>query len=385
MELFKTIEEYYMTRCLELARRDQGHVSPNPMVGCVVLDSHGKKMGEGSHHKAGSEHAEVIALEQAGERAKGGTLYVNLEPCNHHGKTPPCTERIIEAGISRVICGGLDPNPKVSGAGRDRLQNSRISVRHGFLEAECHRLNEVFFHQIKTSKPFVSLKMAMTLDGKIASRQRQGEWMTSDFSRQYVHHLRSYHDAILTTASTIKADNPKLTVRNLPDFQGREHQPVRVILDRLFSLNPKEYPIFETQGAQDAPTWVFTSKIRHHSDHAKQAKAQGVRVFEVDDTGLGLNLHEVLTILGKEGITSVMTEAGGRLSGHLVTHKLINKAYFFYAPQMVADSAAPSALASSANFHLLGSPNFQIHNSRQLDGDWVVEAYPAKSRALSRN
>ncbi len=381
MELFETLEEYYLARCLELAERGKGHVSPNPLVGCVVVDAHGKKVGEGYHQKAGGPHAEVIALEQAGERAKGGTLYVNLEPCNHHGKTPPCTEKIIESGISRVICGTLDPNPKVSGAGRDRLQNSRISVRHGFLEEKCQRLNEVFFHWVKTLKPFVTLKMAMTLDGKIASRQGQGEWITSDFSRQYVHHLRSHYDAILTTASTVIADDPKLTVRHIPDFEIKEKQPVRVILDRLFSLNPSVYQVFDTQ---QAPTWVFTSKIRHNKDHAQRARSKGVRIFEVDDTGLGLNLHEMMTILSKEGITSLMTEAGGRLSGNLIQHKLIHKTYLFYAPQVVGDSAAQSAFSSSASFQLHHSPAFHIHNSCQLDGDIVVEAYPIPSKALAR-
>ncbi len=379
--LFNSSEEYYMARCLELAERGRGHVSPNPLVGCVVLDAHGKKVGEGYHQKAGGPHAEVEALNQAGERAKGGTLYVNLEPCNHHGKTPPCTEKIIESGISRVICGTLDPNPKVSGAGRDRLQNSRISVRHGFLEDQCNRINEIFFHYIKTLKPFVTLKIAMTMDGKIASRHGQGEWMTSDFSRQYVHHLRSHHDAILTTASTVMADNPQLNVREIPDFSSKsaKEQPIRVILDRQFRLNPADYQVFDTQVA---PTWVFTSKIRHNADHAQRAKDKGAKVFEVDDTGLGLNLHEIMTLLGKEEVTSLISEAGSKLCGNLVTQKLVNKVYFFYAPQVLADSAGQSAFASSARFHLNDAPPFSVHQNRELDGDLVVEAYPTKSRSL---
>ncbi len=360
-----------MARCLQLAERGRGQVSPNPMVGAVVLDAQGRKVAEGFHPYAGGPHAEVVALDAAGERARGGTLYINLEPCGHYGKTPPCTERIIASGVEKVVCGTLDPNPLVSGQGRDALQNARISVRYGFLEAECRRLNEMFFHHITTQQPFVTLKTAMTLDGRIAARSGRGEWFTSDFSRQYVHHLRHWHDAILTTAATVRADNPKLTVRKLP---GIKQQPARVVLDRQFRLNPDEHwHIFE---AGQARTLIFTSKIRHHQDHARRAREMGMQVLEVDDTGMGLDLPEVFQKLHEEGIASVMVEAGGRLAGNLIRQRLVNKAYLFYAGKILGDATAPAAFSDHVQLELAGASRFRIFDTRQLDGDWVVEAYP---------
>ena len=318
MRQYETVDDYYMAQCLRLARLGEGTTSPNPMVGAVVLDAQGRKVGEGYHAKAGGPHAEVVALNQAGEAAAGGTLYVNLEPCNHEGRTGPCTQTIIQSKVERVFCGTLDPNPLVSGSGRDELQNHRISVRNGYLEDECLRLNEVFFHHITTGRPFVVLKLAMTLDGKIATRSGQSQWLTGDLSRQYVHHLRRRYDAILTTAETVRADNPQLTLRGVA---SREKPAIRVILDRRFRLDPQQYKIFNA----DAPTWVFTSKIAHFEDHARQARAQGVKVFEVDETGTGLDLKAVLEILCQQGLTSVFVEAGGRLAGSLLNQQLVNK------------------------------------------------------------
>lgn len=369
-----------MARCLELAERGRGQVSPNPMVGCVVLDAQGKKIAEGFHPQAGGPHAEVVALDKAGEKAQGGILYVNLEPCNHHGKTPPCTERIIAAGIDKVICGTLDPNPLVSGQGRDTLQNARISVRYGFLEAQCRHLNEVFFHHITANRPFVTLKMGLTLDGRIAARSGRGEWFTSDFSRQYVHHLRHGHDAILTTATTVAADNPQLTVRGLPDVT---RQPIRVILDRHFRLNPDEHwRVFKTD---EAPTWIFTSKIRHHQEHAQKARNLGIRIFEVDDTGIGLHLPEVFQKLGEAGVASVMVEAGGHLAGGLLREKLVNKVYLFYAGKILGDAMAPPAFSENTKLALAGASQFYIHHTRQLEGDWVLEAYPESVSTYKNN
>jgi diaminohydroxyphosphoribosylaminopyrimidine deaminase/5-amino-6-(5-phosphoribosylamino)uracil reductase len=368
-ELYQNIDEAYMARCLWLAELGTGTVSPNPLVGAVVLDAQGRKVGEGYHQRAGEAHAEVLALEQAGERAKGGTLYVNLEPCNHYGRTPPCTKSIIEAGIQRVVCGTLDPNPLVAGAGRDMLQNSRISVRYGFLEKECKKLNEIFFHSITTATPFVTVKLALTLDGKIATRHGESRWLTGAFARQYVHHLRHRYDAILTTADTVMADNPELSVRDIPNIRK---QPAKIIVDRRFKLNTERYQVFKTE----TPVWIITSKLEHNNAHAQKAKAQGFKVLEVDEAGGLLNLKAAFSQLAEQGITSILVEGGGRLATSLLTEGLANRFYLFFAPKTLRDSMAKPAFGHAFQLELPESPQLEILETRQLDKDWVLEARP---------
>lgn len=365
-----------MARCLWLAELGAVTASPNPMVGAVVLDAQGRKVGEGYHHRAGEAHAEVLALEQAGDKAKGGTLYVNLEPCNHYGKTPPCTQRIIESGIQRVVCGTLDPNPLVAGAGRDMLQNSRISVRYGFLEKECKKLNEIFFHYITTNMPYITVKLAMTLDGKIANRHGESQWLTGAFSRQYVHHLRHHYDAILTTAETVLADNPQLSVRDIPNIRK---QPVKIILDRRFRLNVDRYHLFKG----DTPVWIVTSKHEHNRSHAQKAKAQGIKVLEVDEVNNQLNLKAAFSHLGEQGIASIFIESGGRLATTLLTENLANKFYLFFAPKMLRDSMAKPAFGHAFQLDLPEQPQLEILESRRLDMDWVVEAQPYRKAKSS--
>ncbi len=351
-------------------------VSPNPLVGAVVLDASGKKIAEGYHPVSGGPHAEVVALEKAGKKAKGGTLYVNLEPCNHQGKTGPCTEAIIQAGVEQVYCGTLDPNPEVAGRGRDKLQNSRISVRYGYLEDECAALNETFFHNITTGSPFVSLKLAMTLDGKIAARGGQSKWITSEISRQAVHYHRSRHDAILTSAQTVAHDNPELTVREIdvPDGFADRKMPTRVILDRTFRLNPEQYQIFNTQ---IVPTWVFTSAVRHNQQHSARARAMGIEVFEVDDTGIGLDLQAVVDQLGEMGVTSIWIETGGRLATQFLKQELVNKLFLFYAPKILSDTGARAGFSGVAPFSLDEATPLRIQTTQQLEKDLLVVAYPA--------
>lgn len=358
-----------MARCLALAELGTGNVSPNPMVGAVVLDAQGRKVGEGYHQRAGEAHAEVIALDQAGDRAKGGTLYINLEPCNHYGRTPPCTQKIIESGIQRVVCGTLDPNPLVAGAGRDMLQNSRISVRYGFLEKECKRLNEVFFHYITTKMPFVTVKLGLTLDGKIANRHGESRWLTGSFSRQYVHHLRQNYDAILTTAETVMIDNPRLSVRDIPNIRK---QPIKIVLDRQFRLNVDRYEVFKGE----SPVWIITSKTNHNQHHAQKAREQGIKVLEVDETGGGLNLKSVFMQLGEQEITSIFVEAGGRLATSLLTEGLANKFFLFYAPKTLRDQMAKSAFGHAFQLDLPEAPQLEVLQTRQIDQDWVMEAQP---------
>jgi diaminohydroxyphosphoribosylaminopyrimidine deaminase/5-amino-6-(5-phosphoribosylamino)uracil reductase len=361
-------DAYYIQRCLDLAQHGRGRVSPNPLVGAVVLDSRGRKVGEGFHPYAGGPHAEVVALEQAGVAARGGTLYVNLEPCNHTGKTPPCTQAIVNAGIERVICGTLDPNPLVAGQGRDFLQNHRISVRYGFLEAQCRELNAIFFHHITQQRPYVALKLAMTLDGRIATRSGESQWITGPFARHAVHAFRAQYDAILTTAETVLADNPLLTVRDA--LVG--NPPVRVILDRHLRLaNREDFHIFNTD---DAPTWVFTARGNYHPS---LEELNGVKVFEVPMNGVGLDLAEVFKVLYEEGVTSVFVEGGGRLAASLLKHKLVNRLYAFMAGKLMMDTHALSAVAGSLLPRLADAPAFSLTQATPLAGDWLLEGVPA--------
>jgi diaminohydroxyphosphoribosylaminopyrimidine deaminase/5-amino-6-(5-phosphoribosylamino)uracil reductase len=367
--LYQNIDEVYMARCLALAELGQGTVSPNPLVGAVVLDAQGRVVGEGYHQRAGDAHAEVIALNQAGERAQGGTLYVNLEPCNHQGRTGPCTQKIIASGIQRVVCGTLDPNPLVAGAGRDALQNSRISVRYGFLEKECKQLNEKFFHYIVYKTPFVTVKLGMTLDGKIANRHGESRWLTGSFAREYVHHLRQEYDAILTTAETVIADNPKLNVRDIPNIRK---QPIRIVLDRQFRLNVDRYEIFKGNN----PAWIVTSAISHNKQNAQRAKAMGIKVIKIDEAGGVLNLKALFALLPQENVASVFVEAGGRLASSIINEGLANKYYLFYAPKTLQDTMSKPAFGHTFKLDLPNAPQLEIIQSRQLEHDWVLEAQP---------
>ena len=377
--LYQNIDEVYMARCLALAELGQSTVSPNPMVGAVVLDAEGRVVGEGYHQKAGEAHAEVFALNQAGASAKGGTLYVNLEPCNHHGRTPPCTQMIVAAGIQRVVCGTLDPNPLVAGSGRDMLQNSRISVRYGFLEKECKQLNEKFFHYILNKTPFVTVKLGMTLDGKVANRHGESQWITGSFARQYVHHLRHQYDAILSTATTVMADDPKLNVRDVANIRK---QPVRIILDRQFKLNVDRYQIFKG----DQPAWIVTSAIHHNKQNAQKAKALGLKVIKIDEAGGVLNLKALFAQLALENIASVFVEAGGGLTSSILNEGLAQKYYLFYAPKTLQDTMSKPAFGQAFQLELPDAPQLEIIETRQLEQDWVIEARPfVKPKAKSGN
>jgi diaminohydroxyphosphoribosylaminopyrimidine deaminase/5-amino-6-(5-phosphoribosylamino)uracil reductase len=216
----------------------------------------------------------------------------------------------------------------------------------------------------------------MTLDGKIATRTGQSQWLTGEFSRQYVHYLRSGYDAILTTAETVRADNPQLTVREIPNAR----QPVRIIIDRRFRLNPDNYRIFKTKNV--APTWIVTSKISHDTEHAKQARALGVEVIEVDETGLGINLKDMMDKLGEKGITSIFVVGGGKLTGQLMNQSLVNKMYLFYGSKLLPDPTARTAFFDSLNLNLAGAPNFNLGYVRRLENDMVMEVYPIIKRDL---
>jgi diaminohydroxyphosphoribosylaminopyrimidine deaminase/5-amino-6-(5-phosphoribosylamino)uracil reductase len=315
-------ENIIMQRCLELARKGGGAVSPNPMVGCVIVRN-SKIVGEGFHKKFGGPHAEIFALKHAGNKAKGATLYLSLEPCVHFGKTPPCTDAIIQSGISRVVIASKDPNPLVNGKGIRQLRGAGIQVKVGLLEEEAELLNEKFFKFIKTGLPFVGIKLAETLDGKIADATGKSKWITSKTTRKEVHRLRNDYDAVLVGANTVLQDNPELTVRVV---KGRN--PVRVVVDGHLSL-PTSRAIFNTTAA---PTWLLTSTkaVKANIRKVQKLVSQGVRVLPVS-SAYSIDAEPILRTIVAEGVSSVLIEGGAKTVDQFINRSLADKLYLFVA------------------------------------------------------
>ena len=323
-----------MTRALALASEGVGQVSPGPLVGCVIADQSGGIVGEGFYVYEQLKHAETYALEQAGSRAKGATAYVSLEPHAHFGRTSPCTDALINAGIARVVFPTEDPNPKVSGKGIEHLQAAGVAVSVGLMAREAERLNEKYFHFMKTGRPFVHLKLAISLDGKIATRTGDSRWITGPEARQRVHEMRHEYDAILVGAGTACTDDPLLT-----DRSGRpRRQPlVRVVLDETLKLPPHSKLV---ASAEEAPVIVFAGNAVTDSQ-AKQLEARGVQIVREDGRDLNLMLAE----LGQRLIQSVLVEGGANVAGKLFDASLVNKVSFFIAPLIIGGREAPGATA----------------------------------------
>jgi len=338
----------WMQRALDLARRGIALTSPNPAVGCVVLDRDGQLAGEGWHEYDLLDHAEVVALRQAGPRAKGGTAYVTLEPCNHTGRTPPCTQALIAAGVARVVAATIDPNPAVAGHGMEALRAAGIQTTIGVCEAEARRLNEPFARWSQTHRPFVLMKVAMTLDGRIAPpaglhHVREPYWITCEAARAAVQPLRWQADAVMVGVDTVLADDPMLT-----DRSGlRRRRPLqRLILDSALRM-PLDCKLVNT--AHNDVT-VFTVS----NDQAKAAtlRARGVRVEILPADAGRVPLDKVLDQLGAENITSLLTETGTRLNTALLAADLVDRVHFFVAPQIMGSDAVPAFKGMAAAIQL---------------------------------
>lgn len=321
----------YMALALELARSAAGQTSPNPLVGAVVVKD-GEVVGMGAHLKAGQPHAEVHALRMAGERAKGATLYITLEPCSHYGRTPPCADAVIQAGISRVVVAVLDPNPLVAGQGVSRLIAAGVEVTVGIGEAEARRLNEVFFHYITTRRPFVTVKTASTLDGKIATVTGHSRWITGEEARGQVHELRRRHDAILVGVGTVIADDPELTARTAGTATGR--QPVRVILDRRLRTPLDARVVNDGK----APTWIVTS-AEAPAEKRAALEERGVTVLVPDGP---VTVEQVLDELGARGITSLLVEGGAEVNGSFLRARAVQKIVAYLSMKLVGGAGAPT-------------------------------------------
>jgi diaminohydroxyphosphoribosylaminopyrimidine deaminase/5-amino-6-(5-phosphoribosylamino)uracil reductase len=312
----------YMKRALSLAKKAEGMTSPNPLVGAVLVKS-GRILAEGYHLRPGLPHAEAIVLERAGSKARGSTLYVNLEPCCHLDKrTPPCAQAIIKAGVKRVVIGMIDPNPKVSGRGIELLKKAGIKVQAGLLEQEAKRLNEIYIKHITTGLPFVILKIAMTLDGKIATETGESKWITSLESRRYVHKLRSKVDAVLTAIGTVKADDPELTVRLV---KGRS--PVRVVIDPELEIPP------QAKVLRTPPTTIIFTKTEVRNPTSDLSFPEGVEVEYFNSERL--DLKEAMKSLYRRGITSVMIEGGASLNYYALKDGIVDKVMIFIAPKII--------------------------------------------------
>ncbi|NER25684.1 MAG: bifunctional diaminohydroxyphosphoribosylaminopyrimidine deaminase/5-amino-6-(5-phosphoribosylamino)uracil reductase RibD [Symploca sp. SIO1C2] len=349
-----------MQRCIELARKALGRTTPNPLVGAVIVRD-GKIIGEGFHPAAGQPHAEVFALRDAGEQARGATIYVNLEPCNHYGRTPPCSEALVKAGVAKVVVGMVDPYPKVSGGGIDRLRAAGIEVVVGVEEAACRQLNEAFIHRILYQRPLGILKYAMTLDGKIAASSGHSKWVTSQESRNYVHQLRSACDAVIVGSNTVLADNPYLTSHNpkLPN-------PLRVVMSRHLNL-PMNANLWQTS---QASTLVLT-EAGANPDLQQWLKKKGVEVVELQLLTPG----QVMAYLYERQLSSVLWECGGTLAASAINDGTVQKVLAFIAPKIIGGKSAPSPVGDLGLATMTDALNLERVTWRQLGSDYVMEGY----------
>ncbi|NGZ77228.1 bifunctional diaminohydroxyphosphoribosylaminopyrimidine deaminase/5-amino-6-(5-phosphoribosylamino)uracil reductase RibD [Saccharibacillus sp. VR-M41] len=358
-----SIHEKYMRLALENARAAKGQTAPNPLVGSVIVNE-GRIVGIGAHLKPGEPHAEIHALRMAGEHARGGTIYVTLEPCSHHGRTGPCAEAVARAGLARVVVAAPDPNPLVAGRGIKILRDAGIEVIEGVLREESERMNEVFNRYIVSKRPFVTVKSATTLDGKIATRTSSSRWITSAEAREDVHRLRHESGAILVGVQTILHDDSQLNTR-LPD--GRN--PLRVVLDSKLRI-PEDARVI-TDG--EAPTWIFTGS---HADPAKRQRLEeaGVRVFETTGSER-VNLEQVLDMLGSSEISSLLVEGGGQVIASFVEQGLADKLVLYMAPKLVGGKDAPTFLEGLGIADMNDAIGLTGLRAEPLGPDLKFEAY----------
>ncbi len=371
----------FLHRALELARRSFGLASPNPNVGAVLVDDSGNVVGEGFHTYEGMKHAEVLALEQAGERARGATLYINLEPCSHQGRTGPCADAVIAAGIMRVVASTTDPNPAVSGRGFARLRQAGVQVASGILDQEARPLNDAFAKYIRYRIPLVTLKAGMTLDGKIApppedlsgtqalgSAGPTGGWITSDEARAHVQQLRHQHDAILVGVGTVIADNPLLTDRSrLP----RRRPLLRVILDSRLRL-PLDSRIVQT--AKD-DVIIFCSLAEEKKK--QQLVEHGIQVEQVATAGVDgrPDLHAICRFLAEREMTSVMIEGGAFVNWEALASDLVDKLFLYYAPKILAGTGSVPFAAGPGYRRMSEAAHLKWFRLHRFGEDFAVEGY----------
>ena len=358
-------DEAYIGRALALAERGRGLVSPNPLVGAVVVSASGAVVGEGWHEGPGTAHAEVVALREAGDAARGATLYTSLEPCAHTGRTPPCFEAIVAAGVAAVISAMRDPNPIVDGRGFAELERAGIEVRYGILREEAARQNEAFVKHVRTGLPFVTWKMAASLDGKVAATDGSSRWITGEPARADVHRLRAWSDAIVVGAGTALVDDPSLTVRE-PGYRGRP--PLRVLVDARGRV-PATGDLFD----EAAPTLVATTDLAppERRDEWQSAGAE-VAVFSAE--GDGVPIGELVTLLGKRDVQGVLLEGGPTLAFAAIEDGVVDKVVVYLAPSLIGGEDAPTVLGGRGFAPIANAARLRIRSFDAIGEDLKVEA-----------
>lgn len=369
------VDRAMMARALEQAAQGLGQVSPGPLVGCVIVDDNGRIVGEGFYIFDRVRHAETLALEQAGSKARGATAYVSLEPHAHHGRTSPCTNALIEAGIRRVVAPIEDPNPQVSGKGFAHLRSLGIEVCVGLMEREAARLNEKYLHFMRTGRPFVHLKLAVSLDGKIATRTGDSRWIAGPEARTRAHELRHECDAILVGAGTVVIDDPLLTDRSQ---EVRRRSLIRVVLDERLQMSMGSQL---AHTAKESPVILFSgtsSDTGSGSDAIDALEAHGVEIIR-DDAG-GRDVVKVLEELGRRSIQSVLVEGGGGVAGVFIDARLVNKVTFFVAPVIIGGREAPTAVAGVGVEKMADALRLTEVEITQRGSDVEITGYPANKR-----
>ena len=352
----------YMRRCLALAQQALGKTAPNPLVGSVIVKG-GHVIGEGFHPAAGQPHAEIFALKATGSEAEGATLYVNLEPCNHQGRTPPCTGAILQAGIQSVVVGMVDPNPLVAGKGIERLRAAGLTVKVGVEENACQQLNEAFSFRIRHQRPFGILKFAMTLDGKIATDQGHSAWITEPTARCWVHQLRSHCQAVIVGGNTVRRDNPHLTTHGIA-----ERQPLRVVLSRSLNL-PEQANLWDQTVT---PTLICTQTGVNDSMQAK-LEALGVEVKTFDS----LTPTAVMAELAKRGCLQVLWECGGRLAAQAIMAGVIQKVHGFVAPKLIGGQGGYSPIGDLGCTQMTEALCLENVTYQSVGRDFLITGYLA--------
>lgn len=362
-------DAYFISKCLKLAAKGKGQVSPNPLVGCVIVKN-GKIIGSGYHKKFGGPHAEIEAFASTKKAVRGATLYVNLEPCSHHGKTPPCADAIIAKEIKRVVIGTMDPNPLVAGNGIAKLRAAGIDVTYGVLPDECAELNRFFFKFIQKRLPYVTMKAGQTLDGAIAARSGDSKWITSAESRTVVHEMRAVYDAVLVGSGTARADDPELTVRLT---KGRN--PKRIILDTNLGL-PLKLKLFMENAEKNVYLLTSAKAIAKKARKTQQLLNCGIHIISVKTTPDGrLSPKSILTELGKLGIASVLLEGGSNLYTSFLKASLIDEICLFIAPKILG--AGLPVFADLGNTKIASASKWQIKESWNSGPDLAVRLRPA--------
>ncbi len=365
-------DEIYMARALKLAQRGRYTTHPNPNVGCVIVKN-GEIVGEGFHFRAGEPHAEVHALRMAGDRARGATAYVTLEPCSHHGRTPPCCEALIDAGVARVVAAMQDPNPQVAGRGLYRLSQEGIEVSHGLMMSEAERLNRGFLKRMRTGFPYIQLKLGASLDGRTAMANGESQWITSPEARRDVQRLRAESHAILTSSATVLADDPALTVRwdELgADTQARYaeadlRQPVRIVVDSQNRVTPEQRLV-----QQPGETWF----ARTHADERQWP--DGVRQILVPEHNGHLDLVSMMMLLGRQQINSIWVEAGAQMAGALLQAGLVDELIVYLAPKLLGSDARGLCVLPGLE-SLASAPQLKFTEIRQVGADLCLHLIPA--------